>query len=155
MEEIWKPITGFPGYEVSNIGRVRSPNKILSPGFVNGYPRYELRLDGRPIYRRIHILVCEAFNGPRPFPNALCRHKDDNQLNNIPDNLCWGTQLDNMTDREYAVGEDHHLAKLTWEKVREIRRLNRLGISQMDLAVQFNVTQTNISCIMRNKTWRE
>ena len=24
MEEIWKPIEGYPGYEISNLGRIKS-----------------------------------------------------------------------------------------------------------------------------------
>lgn len=40
MEEIWKTVKGYNGYyQVSNTGKVRNPNKVLTPnvGVKNGY----------------------------------------------------------------------------------------------------------------------
>ena len=46
-------------------------------------------------------------------------------------------------------------ARLDWPQVREIRRLHGEGVSQTRLAKQFNVTQANVSLIVRGKTWVE
>lgn len=46
---------------------------------------------------KVHQLVCEAFNGPKPFPGAVVMHLDENAANNRPDNLAWGTQSENLT----------------------------------------------------------
>lgn len=46
--------------------------------------------------RKVHQLVCEAFHGPKPFPDAVVIHLDENALNNRPENLKWGTQKENL-----------------------------------------------------------
>jgi hypothetical protein len=45
---------------------------------------------------KVHIMVCEAFHGPKPFPKAVVLHEDENGENNIPSNLRWGTQKENL-----------------------------------------------------------
>ena len=53
-------------------------------------------------------------------------------------------------------GEGNGKARLTWEKVREIRRLHEGGgISQQALADAFGVKQTAVSRIVRRVTWVE
>src|SRR4051812_39853202 len=93
----WRSIQGFPGYEVSNMGEVRSwyrgVVRILKlyqqP---NGYFRLSLCRSGRQQRRHgryIHTLVLEAFQGPRP-PGMEARHLDGNKSNNRNDNLRFG-----------------------------------------------------------------
>lgn len=115
-EEIWKPVPGFDGYEVSNMGRVRSyrvpagpgcgwvvrrdrPPRILraSPNS-QGRPNVTLCADGVKYDRTVHRLVLEAFVGPRPPGMEAC-HADDNPLNNRLDNLRWDTNWSNIQDR--------------------------------------------------------
>ena len=45
---------------------------------------------------KVHRLICEAFNGPPPFENAVAMHRDENAANNRPTNLKWGTQRENL-----------------------------------------------------------
>ena len=45
---------------------------------------------------KVHRLICEAFHGPSPFEGAVVIHKDENALNNRPENLKWGTQKENL-----------------------------------------------------------
>lgn len=45
---------------------------------------------------KVHQLVCEAFNGPKPFENAVVMHVDENAANNRACNLQWGTQKQNL-----------------------------------------------------------
>lgn len=54
MEEIWKTVKGYNGYyQVSNTGKVRNPNKVLTPnvGVKNGYVYVTLRKDKRLLHR--------------------------------------------------------------------------------------------------------
>lgn len=45
---------------------------------------------------KIAQLVCEAFHGPKPFPEAVTMHMDENATNNRASNLQWGTQKENL-----------------------------------------------------------
>jgi hypothetical protein len=121
--EIWKPIVGFSGYEVSNLGRVRSlprvchragkvraahtvhtNGKILKGdvSYRNGRPvvvRVTLSLNGAVYKRAVHRLVLEAFVGPCPDGLEGC-HNDGDPLRNCLENIRWDTHLANMADQE-------------------------------------------------------
>lgn len=100
--EEWRTVAIAPDYEVSNLGRVRSLKfgkvRILRP-CVNtlGYHNYALRYDGRLIHTTAHVLVAEAFIGPRPA-GMVVRHWDDIRSNNALTNLLYGTHADNARD---------------------------------------------------------
>lgn len=105
MVEEWKDIKGHDGYQISNLGNVRSNiNNRYGPGnewhniskYTNklGYQSVHL---GRGKPYTIHRLVANAFI-PNPNNLPLVRHMDDNPSNNKVDNLAWGTQTDNMQD---------------------------------------------------------
>ena len=49
-----------------------------------------VRINGKDRY--VHILVCEAFHGPKPSGKTITvDHKDRNRSNNRADNLRWAT----------------------------------------------------------------
>lgn len=114
-EERWLPVLGHDHYEVSDHGRVRSLSsmrhghcptctcgevlirrgKVLTP-FPTKKGHLCVSLD-RSERHRVHILVLEAFVGPRP-EGLLGLHRDGNPKNNHVDNLYWGTYSDNSRD---------------------------------------------------------
>lgn len=85
--ETWAPIDGFPGYRVSDQGRVQSPSGrfIGKPNHVRGYVRVNLPVQQ---IRCVHQLVAEAFIGPSH--GARVRHRDGDPTNNRVDNLRYG-----------------------------------------------------------------
>ena len=100
----WRAVDGFPGYEVSDAGEVRSwyrgEGRILrQTPLPAGYLRVFLCRPGtkRRNTRYVHHLVLEAFHGARP-PGTETRHLDGNKANNRSDNLCFGTRSDNQLD---------------------------------------------------------
>jgi hypothetical protein len=112
MIEEWRSVPGFPNYEVSGLGRVRSldcmkwggpragyylkKGRILRPGLVsNGYPTVMLGREGGT--RTVHSLVAEAFIGPR-LEGQEVRHKDGDRTNPKAANLEYGTRGDNVKD---------------------------------------------------------
>lgn len=96
---------GYEGlYEVSDMGHVRGVPRQGCDGRVliaridrRGYRI--VRLCRKQVYRAsaVHVLVCEAWHGPRPA-GAVTRHLNGDSLDNQPVNLTWGTQAENMRD---------------------------------------------------------
>lgn len=114
MEE-WRPVPGHPLLEASSLGRVRSipyivpqPNGgerirqmapthgVVSRAHKGSSHRYRKVLFRRVNYK-VHKLVCLAFHGPPPAPKGYgVLHGDEDGLNNLPGNLSWGTQKENL-----------------------------------------------------------
>lgn len=100
--EEWQPIAEFDGYEVSNLGRLRSTKftypRILST-FRNrdGYMKVRLWRNNQPHYRYVHSLVAGAFISPRPTGMEV-RHTNDDKLDNTASNLSYGTRSQNILD---------------------------------------------------------
>lgn len=118
MEE-WKDIQGFPGYQVSNTGKVRSHNKVTKSArfpvrhwkdrelrqkvhHKDHYARVDLWRDGKNFTILVHRLVAEAFV-PTDNHNLTVNHKDGNKANNSAVNLEWMSLQDNIK-HEFETG---------------------------------------------------
>lgn len=167
MTEEWRDIVGWEGiYRVSSHGRVASVarNGPMKPGLSRtGYVKIALTKHGRSRNYSAHRLVAEAFLPLDPGRPQI-NHKDGCKTNNLVENLEWCTSAEN-TDHAIVLGlrkrgwptrrgEEQPHAKLTWAKVREIRR--RYPSETMDeLSAAFGVVSSRISNIIHNKAWRE
>ena len=134
--EVWSNIKGYPGYEISTLGRVRSfmnnrhgicdvPHILKTSINSNGYERVDLGSNGRFF---VHHLVAEAFI-PNPNNYPIVRHKDDNRLNNRVDNLEWGTQSDNIQD---AIRRGRFVSNIVIAKEAALKK-QRIRIVARDL----------------------
>jgi hypothetical protein len=131
MSERWKAVPGYPGYEVSTLGRVKSlahvqvrkgptsgrvqwfnyAERILRPRTnPNGYLMVNLNGDQLSVHR----VVLMTFDGACPQGHQACHNngqRDDNRLNN----LRWDTTPANAKDRirhgTQTMGETHPTAK--------------------------------------------
>lgn len=181
--EVWRWVRGYRGrYQVSNIGRVRSVPRVVQyrqtrsskaaqhhrslRGLLRkltvdrwGYLRVNLCREGEKRRHNVHVLVLEAFVGPRPV-GMECRHLDGNPANNHVQNLCWGTPKENGEDRVRhgtcagPVGELHPRAKLTERDVLNIRRLSSAGRPKTELSQKHKVSLTMIYDIVNRKSWK-
>lgn len=165
--EEWRPVVGFPNYEVSNIGGVRSwthkngrrrTPKIRALGFGHvGHRNVTLRVSGRTYLRSVHRMVLEAFIGPCP-PDMECRHIDGNPGNNRLDNLAWGTRSENALDRRrhgtQQLGESNCLSRLTTSQVVEIKKKLARRESKCAIAKEFGVRWQAIKRIAIGQTWK-
>lgn len=160
-DEIWKAIHGFPGYEVSDRGRVKSyrrfPPMILKPyPDKQKYSKYCLYKDGKPHYLKGHQLVLITFVGPCPIGMEPC-HEDGKPANNDLTNLRWDTRPNNHADKlkhgTDGKGKKNNMAKLTEAKVIEIRNLSSQGYSGRHLARLFSVSTATISVIINRLKW--
>jgi hypothetical protein len=119
-----------------------------------GYLTITPAVDGKYKTRLVHELVAEAFYGKRPSGSQI-RHLDGNQKNNSPENLDYGTQEQNWSDRlvnGVSLGEGHHNAKITNKIAGEIRASS---LSQRALSKQYGLSQSTIWSIKNNRTWVE
>lgn len=127
--EIWKPIPGYEGYyEVSDQGRVRSIDRIISGenrgsaysrtfhGRVllqgsdrYGYSKACLSKDGAKWNAGVHRLVLMAFVGPCPDGMEAC-HNNGEPTDNRLSNLRYGTKSENRRDT-ISHGNDFHKLK--------------------------------------------
>jgi hypothetical protein len=143
-----------PGYRALEdgtiIGKRGKPLK-LTPNTV-GYLKFGAQDGtGKRVTLQVHVVVCEAFHGPRPSPRHQARHLDGNRLNCRADNLAWGTPAENTADKVR-----HGVIKtaLTEAQVLKIRETYAAGgVLQRQLAVEYKVSRTLISLIVARKKW--
>lgn len=120
--ERWARADGFPMYEVSDRGRVRSyypwrdieiPRLMIQASHDQKglkYLRVLLRdADGRRKQWYVHRLVLFAFVGPCPEGLEGCHNNGDGSDNRLS-NLRWDTQQSNRQDT-LSQGRDHHASK--------------------------------------------
>ena len=110
--EVWLPVNGYLNfYEVSNLGNVRSVDRIvgarsggmrfqkgalLKPGMDSrGYLQVCLNAYGKHKMHLVHRLVVKAFF-PKDQKRNLVNHIDSNRTNNNLENLEWVTSSENQ-----------------------------------------------------------
>lgn len=110
---------------------------------------------------RAHRFSYELANGP--IPENLCvLHRCDVRACVNPSHLFLGTRKDNAQDK---VAKGRHVqldwrgikngkARLSEHDVREIRRLRLEGCTVTKLAVDYGVTNSNISAICTGRRWK-
>lgn len=129
--EIWIPckfiandgtLEEYPGYEVSNLGRVRSLNykctgkiKVLKPGRLiesNGtYFQVILRKDKKSYQRLMHRLILSSFNPKDYFKGSVVDHINSDPSDNRLSNLRWATQQENVSTSHCKALQINHHAK--------------------------------------------
>lgn len=157
-KEKWCAIPGFPGYEVSDLGRVRSW-RAMGPGIRlaarsrpvrtvqqrSGYVTVCLRLEGKRYSRYVHRLVLQAFVGPGGSDQRdhINHDRSDNRLTN----LRWLARTDNMRRRRAT--------RLGGRVVSKIRERYAAGeVLQKDLAREFGVSPSHVSKVLSGDRWR-
>lgn len=113
MEEIWKDIPGFPGYQASTQGRIRSHNKVTKS---RRFPerhwedriikqklkkndktlRVSLWKEGKNYDLLVCRIVASTFLKDNLFSELTVNHMDGNRLNNNIGNLEWCTRKENI-----------------------------------------------------------
>ncbi len=105
-----------------------------------------------------HRISYEIYKGKIP-DGMLCCHKCDNTKCVNPEHLFLGTQDDNMKDMANKFrgtnGEKGHRAKLTKNKVVEIRFAANMGnMLHKEIAKVFGVSTSTITRIVNKKDWK-
>ena len=118
-KEHWLPVVGYEGlYEVSDLGHVKRSapgpgtwvGRVLQENYIKNHGVVALySAQGRRL-KYVSRLVLEAFVGPPSEVAYFALHKDDDPRNNTPDNLYWGSHLDNKRD-EVRNGHNYNARK--------------------------------------------
>jgi len=150
--EEWRIIPAAPNYAASSLGRIRrqTPGPGTFPGRIkkqslhkrDGYPVVGIvHNDGTRRVYVVHILVCAAFNGPKPSEQHEVAHEDGDKLNCAAANLSWKLPLENTHDKyrhgTMPMGLDHWKGIISDDDVRYIRRS---GERHVDLARKHGVS---------------
>lgn len=157
MTEEWRPIPEFDGYEISDLGRVRSLKrrqpKIMSPSkSKRGYMKVALWRNGAPHYHSVHRLVAKVFV-PGYRKGLLVCHGPVGNSDNSASNLRWDTVSANAIDAS-RLG-DIPRQVLNEAQVREIRDLYQTGKhTHRSLARDFGVTHQAIRDLLIRKNYR-
>ncbi len=169
----YRPILGWPAYHVGSDGSVWSSwqihgnqpatmtrinwRRLRSRKDKRGRAAVRLYRPGENITRCVHLIVLEAFVGPRPDGMEACHNNGDN-TDNRASNLRWDTHRENILDKfrhgTMPLGEKHHAAKLTEEQVIEIRRRRAAGEPRGGLSKEFGIHVRTISWITCRRGWK-
>jgi hypothetical protein len=164
--EIWKEIPGYPGYEASNLGRVRSVdrwikyrnndqhfyrgNLLSSTSRPDGYLSVGVGLEKTEL---VHRLVALAFYG-QPRLGQEVRHMNGKRDDNRIFNLRWGTRSQNRLDcirhGTMNYGERNGQAILSEEDVINIRKSRE---PQSKIAAIYGVSQSTVSRVKTGYVW--
>lgn len=111
QREIWKVYPELPFIEASNLGRIKTKDRIVTRSnggkyFVkgrvlkqhlqkNGYMYVRFRLNGKKVKLYVHRIVATCFiHDPNNYPQV--NHKDNDPTNNVVSNLEWCTNQYNQ-----------------------------------------------------------
>lgn len=158
IKEEWRRLEGFVwGYEVSNLGRVKSLNyrktgkpKIMKQSKVaDGYLAVRLKKEGKPMLYRVHRLVAMVFI-PNPYNHPQINHKDENKTNNRVENLEWCTA-------KYNINYGSLIQKISKVVYQYDKNLNLIHVWNSTMDAQRNgFHNTNVSkcCAGKLKTYK-
>ncbi len=129
---LWTGLTDKDGY-----------GRIVKPGKINA---------------RAHRVSYELHVGEIPSGMLVC-HRCDVPACVNPAHLFLGTNRENLGDmaakgRQWPFGIHHPLAKLTNERVSEIRTAHASGESQRSLARRYGLARPTIRNVVERTTWK-
>lgn len=174
VNEEWKDIPDYEGlYQVSNLGRVRSCDRVVRDSFghnrfrrsrllsptIDRYGYYKLHLSKNNVrgYFTIHVLVAKAFIGDRP-DGLQVNHINGVKTDNRPENLEYVSGSRNIVHAQdmglKPVGSRCWQAKLSEADVSNIKLLISQGVNIKDIAERYGAVKQNISSIKKGVTWK-
>jgi hypothetical protein len=177
--EKWQAVPGYPSYEASNLGHIRSIDRVVltkagksvrhwgkvlksAPGGTSPYLLVNLPSPHggeKFTHQLVHSLICATFNGPKPSHRHEVAHNDGNPLNNCASNLRWATRAENRADQighgTRLSGSKNHKAIFSERDIVAIRALHDTGrLTHQAIADLFNMSRPNVSLIVNGINWR-
>ena len=158
MAETFKDIPGYTGYQISDLGRVRS-TKYKKPRFLSthinkrtGYPTVRLYENNKGKTYELHKLVMLTFVGP--CPDGMCvLHRVSDCTNCALSNLHYGTQSENILQ---AFDEGSMSNKTKRKLTRKQAVFIRLSpLSAIKIAEMFGVSSQTVDALRVGITYKD
>ena len=168
MIEQWKKIDGFPNYEVSDFGNLRTfkargkelPHIRAKHLGGNGYFEITLYKNGKPKHIKISRLVATTFV-KNPFGKKTVNHINGIKTDDRAVNLEWVTSKENTahaikTGLIKMNGEMSRNALISDKQARVIKHALSFGVRGTGrmLAKMCGVHESTISKIAHGKNWK-
>lgn len=169
--EEWRDIEGYPDYQVSNIGRIRTfkigqNGKIMSPEINKHRDRKKgyLRLglvdpNGKRKFELVHRLVAMAFI-PTLDNSLQINHINGVTDDNRVENLEWCTHSQNAKHCYNVLypgcfrGELHRMTSLKNEDALNIYKLTQTSnMTLEEIANKYSIDKSVVSSIKRGRCW--
>jgi hypothetical protein len=152
MIEFWKPIERFPGYSVSDHGRIRADKsgRILALS-ENQYGLVQVGLmrDGKQRHRSVPLLVAKAFIEAPGGPFDTPINMDGDRHNNHVDNLVW-------RPRWFAVKYNwqfkYPLVDAILERIIDLKS-GDISNNSFDCATKYGLLEEDLVYSIRNRTY--
>lgn len=157
--EIWKSHPDIAGIEVSNLGRVRTLDRVVSSEkmtrftkgrilkqFENGhgYLQVSIPVDGKWTMKKVHRLVAQAFI-PNPDNLPEVNHKNCVRDDNCVENLEWCSSLYNSKYREkFGKSRNHPVFAINLSTLEVYQFPSQIIASQV-----LEVSQGNIHSVIK------
>lgn len=157
----WRPIPSLSNHSASSDGEIRNDlTGTLRKSHTckrTGYKYIGFGRRGAKICRTVHVLVAEAFYGPRQR-GAQVRHLDGVRSNCAAANLSYGSARDNAADRDRhgrtCRGDKNGNRIVCSDQVAELRALYAAGgVTQYELADRYGISQAQVNNIVLGKQW--
>lgn len=176
MNEEWK-ILELEGhlYEVSNLGKIRSVDRIsyTKDEKEKWYKGRELQIfqtergycyvnitssKGTTTQYKIYRLVATCFVDGKKRGKTQVNHKDGNKENNKSENLEWASNKENSKHAQsnllYCQGSKHPHSKFSEDEILKIREQYKSGASQAELRKKYHVSNATMFNIVHNISWK-
>lgn len=138
---------------------IHTEKKLSQTKDKNGYLYVSIKIGSRRPKFACHRIIAKAFVAG--YADGLhINHIDGNKTNNLPDNLEWVTNEENVSHAWKSGlcnlrGENQPGHKLTQKQVVEIRKALRLGVPAHSLSVIAGVNPSTVYLIAKNKRWTD
>lgn len=171
--EVWRVIKGYEGYyEVSNLGRVKSVERVviqknrwgkemarhLKERILeqyedkDGYLQVDLHKNGIKEHKSIHKLVATAFI-PNPHNYSDVHHIDHDQTNNRVENLVWLSKQEHYKEHlcDWVQNLKDHNSKRIDQIDKITGEVQRQWDRAMDAVRECGYSSGNISSCAKGK----
>lgn len=165
--EVWLDVDGYENfYQVSNLGRVKSLERIINKNGrccsivkckillqsidEDGYLHVTLSRNSKVSRKIVHRLVGFHFiDNPENKPQI--NHKKGIKTDNRATELEWSTTQENI---RHALNTGLRHTKITEDNVLEIRQMRLDGMSYKEIGEKFLVANSVIRRILIGESWR-